>query len=139
MRLLDAKALIYDNIAQLKEFPNAQSAPEYAILSHTWEKEEVLFEDIALGPQYEVPDEVEDDIPIQSAINDYTVQSADDGYKSDVQSIASSFSSAASTDSSSTHIKAGWNKVLNTCLLAVRDDFRYVWIDTCMPDFHSPT
>ena len=122
MRLLDARALVYDNIARLAEYPDASQAPRYAILSHTWENEEVLFEDIGLGPQYEVPDELEDYFPIRAA---------DDDYDSDVQSTGSMFSSAASMDSQSAHVKAGWNKVLNTCLLAVRDGFRYVWIDTC--------
>jgi hypothetical protein len=54
MRLLDAEALIYDNVAELADFPDETSAPPYAILSHTWEEEEVLFHDIALGPQHEI-------------------------------------------------------------------------------------
>ena len=53
MRLLDAEALIYDNIAELVDFPDVSSAPPYAILSHTWEQEEVLFHDVPLGPQHE--------------------------------------------------------------------------------------
>lgn len=54
MRLLDADALIYDNEARLAEFIDERSLPKYAILSHTWEKGEVLFHDIALGPQHEI-------------------------------------------------------------------------------------
>ena len=53
MRLLDAHALIYDNIAALVDFTD-QSLPPYAILSHTWGDEEVLFQDIGLGPQHEI-------------------------------------------------------------------------------------
>ena len=54
MRLLDAEALIYDDVAELVEFTDESSAPPYAILSHTWEEEEVLFADIPLGPQHEI-------------------------------------------------------------------------------------
>jgi hypothetical protein len=54
MRLLDAEALIYDNVADLIDFPDESSAPPYAILSHTWEEEEILFHDIPLGPQHEI-------------------------------------------------------------------------------------
>ena len=54
MRLLDAEALIYDDVAELVDFTDELSAPPYAILSHTWEQEEVLFADIPLGPQHEI-------------------------------------------------------------------------------------
>jgi hypothetical protein len=52
MRLLDAEALIYDNEAELVDFADESHAPKYAILSHTWEEEEVLFQDIPLGPEH---------------------------------------------------------------------------------------
>jgi hypothetical protein len=35
MRLLDAEALIYDDVAELVYFTNERSALPYAILSHT--------------------------------------------------------------------------------------------------------
>ena len=41
MRLINAKTL------KLEQFVDARSAPEYAILSHTWGTDEVLFHDMA--------------------------------------------------------------------------------------------
>lgn len=53
MRLLDARALIYEGVSRVVDDAEV-GKPYYAILSHTWGKEEVLFEDIALGPNHEV-------------------------------------------------------------------------------------
>lgn len=109
MRLLDAWLLIHENIAELVEFPDERSAPPYAILSHTWEHEEVLFSDIPLGPRHEI-------VPSRSALR----------YRQ-----RHSCAAQAATHDSKPHIKAGWNKVLNTCMQACRDELEYVWIDTC--------
>ena len=54
MRLLDAEALIYDDVAELVDFVDESHAPKYAILSHTWEEEEILFRDIPQGPGHRV-------------------------------------------------------------------------------------
>lgn len=146
MRLLDARALIYDNVARLVDFPKVAYGDHlYAILSHTWEDEEVLFDDIRLGPQHEIPDEVESDndsessrgsdsnwIPSSSASSaDEHLEPRDTGSDGDVESDTSWSSTASPTIGRGTHVKAGWTKMLNTCLLAVRDKIRYVWIDTC--------
>jgi len=40
MRLLDSETL------EFKEFFQEDSAPDYAILSHTWEDDEVTFKDM---------------------------------------------------------------------------------------------
>ena len=120
MRLLDAEALVYDNVAELMNFPDESVAPEYAILSHTWEQEEVLFQDIALGPQHEIQ-------PSISSMRALRRKAAVDQHNS------RHFDSSSSddTDTHTPHVKAGWNKVLNTCLQTLRDGLRYVWIDTC--------
>lgn len=184
MRLLDAEALIYYNVARLVEFTDASEAPDYAILSHTWEDEEVLFEDIKLGLQHEIAsdtvfrqsfrstaprsrsisligspstlrsssldyksiksDEEERGAPphdsdsqsnyamtIESDEDEPDFLSQDSNSDSHSEDPSSTFSNTSDTGLVGLHVKAGWNKVLNTCLLAVRDRLRYVWIDTC--------
>ena len=56
-------------------------------------------------------------------------EESDSDYRSD--DATSTFSNFSNTEVSDFHVKAGWKKVLNTCLLAIRDGLRYVWIDTC--------
>lgn len=109
MRLLDAWLLIYEGVAELVEFPDERSAPPYAILSHTWGEEEVLFSDLPLGPNHEVVTSKESLRALRRK----------DGRHIEV------------TARSKPHVKLGWNKVLNTCLQACRDGLEYVWIDTC--------
>jgi hypothetical protein len=53
MRLLDVESLIYRDTTRLIECDESH-APPYAILSHTWSSEEVLFQDVALGPDYDL-------------------------------------------------------------------------------------
>lgn len=53
MRLIDVEALIYDNEPVMIEVFDERKLPEYAILSHTWEEEELLYQDFHLGPQHE--------------------------------------------------------------------------------------
>lgn len=119
MRLLDAEALIYDDVAELVEFTDESSAPPYAILSHTWEQEEVLFADLPLGPHHEIRPTM---AMIRAQRRGRTMLSADpeegssDRYPDEV---------------GQGHVKAGWSKVLNACLQTLRDGLQYVWIDTC--------
>jgi hypothetical protein len=40
MRLIDSRTL------EFKEFPRGDSVPKYAILSHTWTDNEVIFKDM---------------------------------------------------------------------------------------------
>jgi hypothetical protein len=148
MRLLDARALIYQGIVRLVDDHDV-GGPHYAILSHTWREEEVLFEDIPLGPDYEI-----------TTIS--KPQRKKDGYRSDsrlypewfhtfpyrrlFESKASRGAGICSQCESVTdhivpseerHVKVGWNKVLNTCLQACRDGIDYLWIDTCCIDKSS--
>ena len=115
MRLLDAWTLIYDGEAELVEFVDERSLPPYAILSHTWADEEVFFHDIAFGPDHEI-------VPSKASQR--------------AQHRRSRTQSEPSRPLEP-HVKAGWNKVLNTCLQACRDGFEYVWIDTCCIDKSS--
>lgn len=198
MRLLNAEALIYDNIAELEYFSDERSIPPYAILSHTWAEEEVLFEDIALGPQHEIQPSAasirafhrrdagqsvdfdsdmsfSDDESVRAKDSDgalFDVNLSDDFLEDeeafdelceetgdfDKQSSTSASSDGSLADSFQwvggedlrcdkcsayitlhsmrmkqlrPHVKAGWNKVLNTCLQTLREGLQYVWIDTC--------
>lgn len=115
MRLLDAWTLIYDGEAELVEFVDEQSLPPYAILSHTWAEEEVLFHDIALGPDHEI-------MPSKPSLR--TRHRRNRTHPELIRP-------------AKPHVKVGWNKVLNTCLQACRDGFEYVWIDTCCIDKSS--
>jgi len=57
--------------------------PKYAILSHTWEQEEVSFQEMTSGPREVVK------------------------------------------------AKKGYSKIEMTCTLAARNQYQYVWVDTC--------
>ena len=46
MRLLDAEKLVRDGQTELVEFLDERSLPPYAILSHTWTTEEILYDDL---------------------------------------------------------------------------------------------
>ena len=76
--------LIDTSKLELHEFINAKHVPPYAILSHCWEEEEVVFADLA--------------------------------------------------DLDEAKQKKGFNKIKNACDQALKDDFEYVWIDTCCID-----
>ncbi|KAL7907009.1 heterokaryon incompatibility domain-containing protein [Trichoderma velutinum] len=81
MRLLCAKT------QKLTEFIG-DTIPPYAILSHTWEAEEITFQDITDGHSYR-------------------------------------------------ESKKGWAKVIKCCQQAIKDEFEFVWIDTCCIDKSS--
>ncbi|KAK3719292.1 hypothetical protein LTR37_004511 [Vermiconidia calcicola] len=174
MKLLNAAALIYDNIAELVDFPDESNLPPYAILSHTWADEEVLFGDIALGPQHEVHPSLatlrashqqaswSDDLDFsdaESLNSDFTdsgslvscgahAEPDDDSSQSGVSStkppmhdqrqrsvdgspadltpvVDADLTQSPKQELRGPHVKLGWNKVLNTCLLACRDRLSY--------------
>ncbi|EUC41897.1 hypothetical protein COCMIDRAFT_29390 [Bipolaris oryzae ATCC 44560] len=66
---------------------------DYVILSHQWEEEEVVFEDVSKVP--------------------------------------------LSRQTNRARAKRGFAKVLGTCALAVKDGFKWVWIDSCCIDKSS--
>ena len=104
MRLLDAYTLIHDGVAEMVEFVDERTLPKYAILSQTWAEEEVLFHDIALGPDHEVT-------PTSASLR---AQRRREGTK------------PSTPMKPSPHAKAGWNKIYNTCLQACCDGLEYV-------------
>ena len=79
MRLLNVKTL------QLKFFETFQT-PRYAILSHTWGKDEVTYQELLANSTF----------PLSH--------------------------------------RQGWAKIIGTCDKAAKDNFEWVWIDTCCID-----
>lgn len=154
MRLIDVDSLIYDDEPRLVDFADEKKLPKYAILSHRWEEEEVLYQDFVLGPQHEIAtshsnlqrsraqsSNTRNDLSSESdeswAYDESDERSID--LSSDVESTISS--NSWQTESSSPinakigpHIKRGWNKVLNASLKACRDGYHFLWIDTCCID-----
>lgn len=78
--------LIQTSTLEFEEFIGTK-IPIYAILSHTWEGEEVSFQDIL--------------------------------------------------SQTTSRRKKGYEKILRTCQLALRDGYQYMWIDTCNIDKSS--
>lgn len=124
IRLLDARALIYENTSQLVNSDEVGS-PEYAILSHTWDVEEITFSDIPLGPCHEITTVTK-------------AQRSTKGYRRYYCHNAGSCSETPiGVDQIQSYRKKGWSKIWNACLQACRDDFGYIWIDTCCIDQSS--
>jgi hypothetical protein len=138
MRLLDVESFIYGGATRLIEC-SASHAPPYAILSHTWSSEEVLFQDVALGPDYDLH---ETPIPYQPKhISPKSrlyqlIQSQPSATCEECRLKQSNHSSKVAPKSRG-RPKAGWNKVANACLRACMDGYQYIWIDTCCIDKSS--
>ncbi|KAI1342864.1 heterokaryon incompatibility protein-domain-containing protein [Xylariaceae sp. FL0016] len=101
MRLLNAKT------EQLKQFFD-DKIPWYAILSHTWQNDEVEFKDINPGHcAWHVPrTQKERDAQLYDFISRYRA-------------------------------KQGYGKILGCCRQALADGFEWVWVDTCCIDSSS--
>ncbi|PMD30292.1 HET-domain-containing protein [Hyaloscypha variabilis F] len=84
--------LLLSTTLEFRDFPNHESVP-YAILSHTWAEDEVLFPDIDGFNATTIPQQVKE--------------------------------------------KLGFKKIEACCAQARRDEFDYVWIDTCCIDKRS--
>lgn len=142
MRLLDARALIHEGVARLVDDVEV-GHPQYAILSHRWSSEEVLFEDIKLGPSFEIAAEptkldlrakgyslrsrrefrdVSTERPIGVAIPDGKREGVCDECRAHCR---------RSEDPNRSHVKLGWTKLCNACLQACRDHLDYIWINNC--------
>jgi hypothetical protein len=94
MRLLNARTFkLHTELGQKK--------PRYVILSHTWEEEEVLFEDI------------------NSASS--TTENEKRGF----------FKESKPAPDAKWKEKKGFFKIKNTCKQALRDGYDFVWVDTC--------
>ncbi|KAH8800724.1 heterokaryon incompatibility protein-domain-containing protein [Xylogone sp. PMI_703] len=146
MRLLDARALIHEGVSRLIDDTEV-GKPCFAILSHTWGQEEVLFEDIALGPNHEIDCLTKE----QRATRGYSNSRRDPKVRFNwfqrneedrtPRGVCESCRCRNQTiiRQQESHIKAGWKKIWSVCLQACRDGYDYVWIDTCCIDKSSST
>ncbi|KAF9885268.1 hypothetical protein FE257_013066 [Aspergillus nanangensis] len=117
MHLLNAKT------RRLEEFFESE-APPYAILSHTWGKDEVSFQDIQdpSPPGFRTSD--------RGRPFDQTTKKPSDGRPT------TDYSDEIPTSDKHTK-KLGYDKIIKTCQQALEDGFAYVWIDTCCIDKSS--
>jgi len=145
MRLLHVKTL------KLEYFQDVDVAPNYAILSHRWEDEEVLFEDVQEKPG------ARELAKLQKKLEN-TEQRLDTLYRmiteekhanqrsetvSEPSSLANSEDEVQQTSGqvhdSPAIKKKGWAKVLGCCKIAEEFGMSYVWIDTCCIEKSSST
>lgn len=99
-----------------------------------------MFEDIALGPAHEIETITKEqqgcrgyrDLPSDSS------QQETDLTKDGVCKVCRA-QKRPTTKPQGPHSKAGWKKIWSACLQACRDDYDYIWIDTCCIDKSSST
>jgi hypothetical protein len=143
MRLLNIKTL------KLEWFHSADVAPSYAILSHRWGDEEVLFEDVEEKPEAQklrslqrklgeterrldaLPRKIEGKSQTDALSNALSVRPGSANTESSVQS---SPDTVAHVHESQAAKPDGWAKVLAFCKIAEQFGTSYVWIDTCCID-----
>jgi hypothetical protein len=153
MRLLNIKTL------KLEWFHNADVAPSYAILSHRWGDEEVLFDDIEEKPEAQklrslqkkleeterrldaLSRKIEGKSQIDALSDLLSVRPGSANTESSVQRSADTVKSAtmAHVHESKFAKPAGWAKVLGFFKFAEQFGVSYVWIDTCCIDKNSST
>jgi hypothetical protein len=153
MRLLNIRTL------KLKWFHNADVAPSYAILSHRWGDEEVLFEDVEEKPEAQklrslqrkleeterrldaLSRKIEGKSQTDALSDPLSVGPGSANTESSVQRSPGTVKSATVTHvhESQAAKPKGWAKVLAFCKIAKQFGISYVWIDTCCIDKNSST
>jgi len=150
MRLLNIKTL------KLEWFHSADVAPSYAILSHRWEDEEVLFEDVEerlearkLRSLQMKLEETERRLDAFYHKIEGGTQTKDFSSTIDLSSFANikfrdQVSSTPIIPEQFAHVRESqeikpkaWEKVLGCCKVAEQFGISYVWIDTCCIDKNS--
>jgi Heterokaryon incompatibility protein (HET) len=151
MRLLNIRTL------RLEWFHNADVAPSYAILTHRWEDEEVLFEDVADVPgaqelrmlqkkleeaerrlesfSRKIAGEAQAKTPYDSANDPSASLNALGGIRISAPTVE--LDSVGHVHQSQVAKPKGWSKVLGCCKIAEQFGISYVWIDTCCIDTTS--
>ena len=109
----------------LEYFGTSHDTPPYAILSHTWGEEEVLFDDLQGSPLRRQIQQME-----------YTINNLRQHIMGDQHLLESPTLSPASPFQPF-EAKKGWGKVQGCCSEARDLGFSYVWIDTCCIDKSS--
>jgi hypothetical protein len=144
MRLLNIKTL------KLESFQDVDVTPGYAILSHRWEVDEVLFEDVEEKPEAQeirnLQKRLEETERKLDALYRMIRKEAQTEEGPDTVMSGLQHSSTVETSQTSTRIhdsqatkKKGWAKVLSCCKIAEGFGISYVWIDTCCIDKSSST
>lgn len=134
MRLVNVETM------KLESFATSKSAPEYAILSHTWRNDEVLFEDFQ-------PDDRDVEIAeLRSSLANLADRLAQLEEKTDAATSEQlpntpdpandiiTSRSAECTGTQRARKKAGWNKLQRFCAKARCLGYDYAWIDTVCID-----
>jgi hypothetical protein len=102
--------LINVHTGVLEEFWGGQvSRPKYAILSHTWGSEEVSYAELQRYTDRK------DGAPV---------------YEASAVHLPGFATPQAALIQRAIESKAGYEKIMMTCKQAVKDGFKYVWIDT---------
>jgi hypothetical protein len=147
MRLLNIKTL------KLEWFHGADVAPRYAILSHRWEDEEVLFEDVEMRPEAQKLRSLQMKLEETERRFDAFCRKIEGGTQTNACSgttdlpgfantkLEDRVSSTPSTPEQWTHVRESqeikpkaWAKVLGCCKIAEQLGISYIWIDTCCID-----
>jgi hypothetical protein len=136
---------------KLESYDDESTIPAYVILSHRWEEEEVLFEDLQELPySQEIQDlrrkfkdleERFENLQLQlegekSACRDTECVNTEQGgitlHKAEREGDGKSDSTWSDSHFRRARLKEkGWNKVTRCCKEAKAFGFSYVWIDTC--------
>lgn len=145
MRLLNIKTL------KLEWFHSADDAPSYAILSHRWEDEEVLFEDVEERPEAQKLRSLQMKLEETERRLDAFYRKIEGGTQTNAYSgttdpsgnteFGDQISSTPSIPEHLAHVRESqeskpkaWAKVLGCCKVAEQFNISYVWIDTCCID-----
>ena len=121
--------LLHIETFQMREFYN--STPSYAILSHTWDEGEMTLQDM----QAAYPNLLHDDEPGLLKTEDHSRSSL----PSWLATMKRSFRKPREAEKDDLAIrqlkaKPGHAKILGFCEVARKQDFEWVWVDTCCID-----
>ena len=112
MRLLNVSTF------ELESYHNPEDTPPYAILSHTWEDEEVLFDDLGSTAQTSQLGELEDRLHVLESLLRESTKGASGILKAPPRR----------TRLDRAKNKKGWMKVKGCCHAASKFGLEYVWM-----------
>jgi hypothetical protein len=130
-------------IPQLHVFPDTRKIPPYAILSHTWEHDEITLQELL---QASFPSTTNNNIDTTAAADSSTTTTTTTPNHRLSQSIglhggpitpATPSSPISPVENAAVPLfaRAGFLKIQRTCAVArVRDELAYAWVDTCCID-----
>jgi hypothetical protein len=132
MRLLNVHTL------QLESFDKRDTIPPYAILSHVWGPDEVVFQDL------QRPDHAVEELQRRLEDLERRFQAVLDRYEATDKAVSQEATKASTWLSGEPepglppwHAKKGSEKVFGCCKETIKLGFSYAWIDTCCIDKSS--